>query len=47
MNVSFTCSINNIYKIKCKMKDRNRNNAVAVVTTIRTAPTGAPSPAGK
>lgn len=29
------------------MKDRNRNNAVAVVTTLRTAPTGARSPAGK
>jgi len=47
MNVPFTCSINNIHKMTCKMKDRNRNNIVVIVTTIRTGPTGAPSLAGK
>ena len=47
MNMPFTCSINNIYKKTCKMKDRKRNNVVVIVTTIKTGPTGARSPAGK
>jgi hypothetical protein len=31
----------------CKIKDRNRNNIVVIVTMIRTGPTGAPFLAGK
>jgi hypothetical protein len=33
--------------MKCKMKDRNRNNVVVIVTTIRTGPTWTRSPVGK
>ena len=47
MNVPFTCSINNIHKVTCKMKDRNRNNVVVIDITIRTGPSGARSAAGK
>jgi hypothetical protein len=47
INVPFTCSINKIRKMTCKIKDRNRNNIVVIVTTIRTGPNGAPSLAGK
>jgi hypothetical protein len=45
MNVPFTCSINNIYKKACKMRDKNLNNVVVIVLTIRTGPNGARSPA--
>jgi hypothetical protein len=47
MNVLCTCSINNKYKMTYKMQDRNRNKIVGIVTTIRTGPTGARSPARK